>query len=798
MKWGMPLRRLLLLFVLSCGSAVVFGEPAAIVAAPKPSTWFTASLVAADTWGIVDHGVVNCYLVVGRDRALLIDVGYGDANLRDYVKSITALPLTVINTHGHRDHSGADVQFGAVLAHPADFAAIERNASPEQRERNRTAPGAAIVPAGEQFDFAHEAKPLALQSVKDGDVIDLGGRQLEIIGTPGHTAGEIVLLDRQEKVLFAGDHINRLVWLQLPGCLPLATYLANLEKVAARSAEFTMILPGHHEPIDSGYLAELIACVKGIVEGTIADEPYTYGQTSGRIAKHQRASVVFDPSNLRTPAPAVATESGALAGLVDPSTQVAVFKGVPFAAPPVGPLRWREPQPVVPWEGVRAATGFGPSPMQRVHGDNLPWTVEYLVQNEVSEDCLYLNVWTPKTEAGAKLPVIVYIPGGAFTEGSGAIPIYDGARLAARGLVVVTVNYRLGIFGFFAHPALTAESPHHATGNYGLLDQVAALAWVQRNILAFGGDPARVTVWGQSAGAFSVGALLASPRAKGLFQRAFAASGLSVAVRPMKDRATAEQDGVSFASERGAADLKALRALPAADLVAAMGFRPIVDGWLLTDTPNAVNAAGAGLDVPVMTGFMANDPLLSLPKIPTLAAYDDYLRQTFGSAAVQFKALYPVGDLEAMRQVLLESARDRQRVAAFLWARQRARSGKSPVFTYHFERGVPWPAHREFGAFHSGELPYFFDNLAVLPRPWEPADRALVDTVAGYLKQFAATGNPNGPGLPAWPAVEGATPLTQRLAESVQPTPLAIRERFEFWLRYFESEVVPAGNGAAR
>lgn len=500
----------------------------------------------------------------------------------------------------------------------------------------------------------------------------------------------------------------------------------------------------------------------------------------------------------QTPRPIVKTEAGALVGLLEPVTQVAVFKGVPFAAPPVGALRWREPQPVPPWRGTRDAGRFSPSPMQRVHGDYLPWTLEYLVQNEVGEDCLYLNVWTPKAEGGAKLPVIVYIPGGAFTEGSGAIPIYDGARLAARGLVVVTINYRLGIFGFFAHPALTAESPYHACGNYGLLDQLAALAWVQRNIDAFGGDPSRVTVWGQSAGAFSVGALLASPRAQGLFQRALAGSGLSVAARPMKDRAAAEQDGVAFASERGAADLMALRALPAADLVAAGGFRPIIDGWLLNDTPNAVNAAGSGLDVPVMTGYMANDPLLSLPKLSSAATYDDYLQQTLGAAAARFRELYPALDLDAMRQALLESARDRQSVAAFLWAKQRLGAGRAPVFTYHFERGVPWPAHPEYGAFHSGELPYFFDNLGVLVRPWEPMDRALTETVVGYLKQFAATGDPNGPGLSPWASIDGSTPQAQQLGETVQPMPLSSPKRFEFWQRYFEGGATPAGGSAAK
>ena len=292
-----PLRFLAL--ALSLLPALILAEPDTGRIAPKKSEWFSASEVAADTWCIVDHGVVNSYLVIGRERALLIDVGYGHANLRDYVRSLTALPLTVINTHGHRDHSGADVQFGAVLAHPADFSMIERNATPEQRARNRETLGDAVVPASEQFPYDAEARPLALQAVKEGDSIELGGRRLEVIEVPGHTPGEIALLDRRGKLLFAGDHINRLVWMGLTSCLPLETYLASLEKVAALSGEFATILPGHHEPIDAAYLSELIACVKGVLDGTLADEPYRYGQTEGRIAKFKRASVVFDPQKLR-------------------------------------------------------------------------------------------------------------------------------------------------------------------------------------------------------------------------------------------------------------------------------------------------------------------------------------------------------------------------------------------------------------------------------------------------------------------------------------------------------------------
>lgn len=490
--------------------------------------------------------------------------------------------------------------------------------------------------------------------------------------------------------------------------------------------------------------------------------------------------------------PVVNTEAGALAGSIDSRTQVTVFKGVPFAAPPVGDLRWREPQPVKPWRGVRDATKFGPSPMQRVHGDFLPWTVEYLVENEVSEDCLYLNVWTPRADPAAKLPVLVYIPGGAFWEGSGAIRIYDGAGLAKQGAVVVTINYRLGAFGFLAHPELTRESPHRSSGNYGLMDQLAALRWVRANIAAFGGDPARVTAWGQSAGAFSVGALLASPESKGLFQRAIADSGLSLAALPMRDLASAEQDGAAYATELGARSLAELRAIPAERLVGPNRFRPIVDGWLLAAAPNAINTRHGGVDVPVLTGYQANDA--SLPRVTAAADYDAYLVRTYGdTAAAELKRLYPAGTVEQMREVLREAARERQKVATFLWARARQAGYASPVYTYFFTRGVPWPQHPEYGAFHSGELPYFFDNLHVLDRPWETIDRQVARITSRYLVNFAAHGDPNGEGVPEWPRVNAARPATQELGAKMAPMPLASTpDRFEFWVRYFESQAAKA------
>lgn len=486
--------------------------------------------------------------------------------------------------------------------------------------------------------------------------------------------------------------------------------------------------------------------------------------------------------------PVVKTGSGSLSGTSDSTAHVTIFKGVPFAAPPVGDLRWREPQPVKSWNGVRDASKFGPSCMQRVHGDFLPWTREYLVQNEVSEDCLYLNVWTPKVDSKAKLPVLVYIPGGGFVEGSGEVPIYDGTNLASKGLVVVTVNYRLGALGFFAYPELTAESPHHSSGNYGILDQIAALEWVQKNIVAFGGDPHRVTLWGQSAGAFSVGVLLASPQAKGLFQRAMADSGLSIAGFPMNDLHTAEQQATKYAAEHHVNNLKELRAIPADQLVSWAHFGPVIDGWLLPQAPSEMNSKSGGDDVPVITGYQSNDGMLFLPPMKALDDHKKYAESIYGTMASEFKSLYPASTLEEMKKSIEESTRDRERVAMFLWAKQRKQNYKSPVYTYFFERAIPWPQHPEFGAFHSGELPYFFDNLHVLVRPWEPVDRDLSQTASGYLKAFAATGDPNGSGLPKWAAVHPETPVTQAIGEKIGPIPLADKGKYEFWVRFFESK----------
>jgi para-nitrobenzyl esterase len=500
------------------------------------------------------------------------------------------------------------------------------------------------------------------------------------------------------------------------------------------------------------------------------------------------AFLVLSSSALPRQIQIVHTRSGDVSGTQNRVTRVLSFKGIPFAEPPIGDLRWRPPVPVNPWKGVRTAVAFGASCMQSPLKEYLPWTAEFLTQNRVNEDCLYLNIWTPKASSNAGLPVIVFIHGGGFGIGGSDIAVYDGENLAATGLVIVTINYRIGPFGFLAHPELTAESEHHSSGNYGLLDQIAAAHWVANNIKGFGGDPHRVTIWGWSAGAVSVNSLLASPLASGLFQQAVADSGIGKIAWPLTDLRTAEQNGSKFMATLHATSLKELRALPAKDLMgSSVAFSPVVDGWVLPDTPSVVSGRGTDNDVPIITGYQANDALLFLPPNVTLDAFDQIVKQQYGEFSGEFQKLYPVKNAEEAKQALLLSSRDRDRVSMFLWAGSRAKNHHQPVYTYFFDRGIPWPQHPEFGAFHGSELPYFFLNLDKLDRPWEPVDRNLAKSAAAYLKNFAKTGNPNGPGLGTWTPVVSNDTSTMELGTRIGPMPVADKERLDFWTRYFNS-----------
>ena len=448
---------------------------------------------------------------------------------------------------------------------------------------------------------------------------------------------------------------------------------------------------------------------------------------------------------------------GDLAGIAGQDPAITVFKGIPYAAAPVGALRWQPPRPPPSWTGVRPAATFGRSAMQPDVRSYGPWTEEYMFRNDVSEDCLTLNIWTPARRPAERHAVFVWIHGGAYFSGSGEVLLYDGEGLAKKGVVVVTINYRLGVFGFLAHPELTAESPHHASGDYGLMDQIAALRWVRDNIAAFGGDPARITVGGQSAGADSVLHLLVSPEARGLFQRAIAQSGPWRHTASDPTLTSAEDEGTRFAAAIGAPSLAKLRALPAAELLARyqaheFRFHPNVDGWIVPDQVTTLQQRGEAIDVPLLTGWVADESSAQPGYgVTTVAAFAAEARKQYGNRTPEFLALYPAATDAEAGEAQKRSRRDAARADLYWWINLRAQTGHAANWGYYFDRAIPWPEHPEYQAFHSGDLPYTFNNLRLLDRPWEAIDRTLADQVSNYWVNFIERGDPNGPGLPPWP-----------------------------------------------
>jgi para-nitrobenzyl esterase len=477
----------------------------------------------------------------------------------------------------------------------------------------------------------------------------------------------------------------------------------------------------------------------------------------------------------------VRTSAGLVAGATTASG-IRVFRGVPFAAPPVRELRWKPPQPVQSWAGVRAADRFADQCMQaRVFGDMM------FRNSGVSEDCLYLNVWTPAKSAGERLPVLVYFYGGGFVAGDGSEPRYDGESMARRGIVAVTMSYRLGIFGFFSHPELAAESPQRASGNYALMDQAAALRWVRDNIGAFGGDPARVTIAGESAGSFSVSAQMASPLAKGLFARAIGESGAFFSTTiATPTRAETEQNGVKFAQSVGAGSLAALRALSATELLEASGregmvrFGPNVDGYFFPRLPAEIYAAGQQARVPLLAGWNSEElPARAiLPETPTPENATALLGRTFKERASEAATVYPVRTAAEALQSVTELAGDQFiGYSTWKWLDVHGRTSGQPVYRYLYARprppmvpamgdaaaglaggvvrggdgGAPPPPPAQ-GAAHSAEIEYAMGNLPLNKVfAWTPDDFKVSATMQGYFANFIKTGDPNGPGLPAWP-----------------------------------------------
>lgn len=455
----------------------------------------------------------------------------------------------------------------------------------------------------------------------------------------------------------------------------------------------------------------------------------------------------------------VRTDRGTVEGTVSADRKVAIYQGIPFAAPPVGDLRWKAPQPVAKWKGVLKAAEFGARCMQgRVFSDMV------FRDNGPSEDCLYLNVWTPAASAKAHLPVMVWIYGGGFVAGSASEPRQDGEKLAEKGVVVVSFNYRLGVFGFFTSAELARESGHNASGNYGLLDQVAALQWVHRNIAAFGGDPNQVTIFGESAGSFSVSALMASPLARGLFQRAIGESGAFFSTT-LKTKSLAESEAADakFAESIKAPTLAALRAKPADDLLAAAskggnGFRfgPSIDGFFLPEDVHAIYAAGKQAHVPLLAGWNRDE--VGFPPT-TPEQFQERARKMYGDKAGDFLKVFPADTEEQARQSAHDLGRD-QFIAYSTWKWIQMQTAVAPVYSYEFDDAPPQPAPAAPSnkpaptpaAYHSAEIEFVFEALPSKKLPWRPEDEKLSDLMSSYWSNFAKAGNPNGPGLPEWPA----------------------------------------------
>jgi para-nitrobenzyl esterase len=475
----------------------------------------------------------------------------------------------------------------------------------------------------------------------------------------------------------------------------------------------------------------------------------------------------------------VKVEGGLLQGTVE--NGLAIYWGIPYAAPPVGDLRWKAPQPAAKWQGVRAATDFGRACVQQNPAiSNLP---------KPDEDCLYLNVWTPAKSAGERLPVMVWIHGGGFTAGTPGEQLYHGEWVAKKGVVVVSIGYRLGVFGFLAHPELSAENNHHVSGNYGVLDMIAGLQWVQKNISAFGGNSSRVTIFGESAGAMAVSLLCGSPLAKGLFHGAIAQSGASFGPVHVAggsgpgDTQTlpgAEKAGAAWASTVGASSLAELRKMPADKLLASSlrqrGINaPVMDGWVYADDYYKLYQAKRYSDVPVIVGYNSDEGA-TFGVASSQQAYVDSVRQRYGPFADKLLAAYPGGDTPAAKK----TGRDLTRDASFgshswTWARLQTQTGKSKVFLFYFDQHPDYPADSPqagFGAAHGAECPYVFRQLTLRGRKPTPADEALSDTIITYWTNFARTGNPNGAGLPQWPVYSEAKPLTLNIAAgNIQAVP---------------------------
>jgi len=498
----------------------------------------------------------------------------------------------------------------------------------------------------------------------------------------------------------------------------------------------------------------------------------------------------------------VKIEGGAVQGAQSPEyPNLTFFRGIPYAAPPVGDFRWKPPQPPLRWAGVRRAEELSPACPQ---SDTWFWIRQRLLsqlggdlskarpKDETSEDCLYLNVMTPHPGSSQRLPVMFYIHGGGGTIGRGDD---DGAALAATGqVVVVTINYRLGVLGWLSHPALTAESEHHSSGNYGLLDQIAALHWVRRNIAQFGGDPDNVTLWGHSSGGGYVGMLMISPLARGLFHRAIMQSGVPFGPQPrlhdsLGNLPSAEESGVKVArslAADGVYALAKLRSIPAEKLNTNLSSDTVVDGWVVTDQPLAIFARGQEADVSVIVGStereMAN--LVSFSPDLSADAYRSWIKDFLGPLADEGLRVYPsprTGDASAE---FIRAQSDLYFTAPARWLAQSMRTKKSKAYLYHSTYSFDSPGGVRWGAFHGSDLTLLFDTAGV---PRNKSGDALARAMRQYWIQFAKTGDPNVPDQPDWPGYDAATGSYLDLGEPIHASASLHPEAFDLINQLYSS-----------
>lgn len=469
----------------------------------------------------------------------------------------------------------------------------------------------------------------------------------------------------------------------------------------------------------------------------------------------------------------VQTNAGLVSGTASLVEDVVSFKGIPFGAPPVGVLRWKAPQAVAAWDGVRTADTFGSACVQQNYPDRTPTNVAVDLPDSpsMSEDCLYLNIWTPAKTAAANLPVMLWIYGGAYNEGAGSAPFTNGSHLAAKDVIVVSFNYRVGPLGFLAHPELSAESEHGASGNYALADSIAALQWVQENIAGFGGDSDNVTIFGESAGSAIAAALIGSPEAKGLFNRAIAESGtwMGLGIGAMRSRESAEQQTLEAITKLGAEDLAALRAMSAADVDAQLPRQGmIIDGWIVPEDLSVIFAEGRQNAVDVISGSNRDEGSFAAGFGPPMTTdlWNNSAEQRWGELATLGLAAYPAATDEEAIAHGSQSFSDNLAWMMRWLAERQSKLGQN-AYAYHFIHEPPYAeGSRNLGVCHTCEIPYVFNHLdapRVFPSTSSPEisknsedDIKVADLTSSYWANFAKTGNPNGEGLPEWPEIKTA------------------------------------------